>query len=219
MLVILAACGSASGSSEPPGPSPTSASSASPTSAVGSPTAPSPTAAAPTPIQPVPVGELTGFRVEHDGKTLIDAASSGLARYNTSDRCEVPGQPCYDAPTFDKVARIDLGAPPTVPGRETTFVTGHSNRFAPDDPSRGVFSRLQEVRTGDTLTLTTTRGVFVYDVTTVLTVPFDRLTSTDEVVRVRPDTVVAISCVVAPGSASYQGNYVVVGTLRRSTAR
>jgi hypothetical protein len=219
MLVILAACGSASGSSEPPGPPPTSASSASPTSPVASPTSLSPTVAGPTAIQPVPVGELTGFRVEHDGKTLIDAASSGLARYNTSDRCEVPGQPCYDAPTFDKVARIDLGAPPTVPGRETTFVTGHSNRFAPEDPSRGVFSRLQEVRTGDTLTLTTTRGVFVYDVTTVLTVPFDRLTSTDEVVRVRPDTVVAISCVVAPGSSSYQGNYVVVGTLRRSTAR
>jgi LPXTG-site transpeptidase (sortase) family protein len=174
--------------------------------------------AGPTAIQPVPVGELTGFRVEHDGKTLIDAASSGLARYNTSDRCEVPGQPCYDAPTFDKVARIDLGAPPTVPGRETTFVTGHSNRFAPGDPTTGVFSRLQQVRTGDTLTLTTTQGVFVYDVTTVLTVPFDRLTSTDEVVRVRPDTVVAISCVVAPGSTSYQGNYVVVGTLRQSTA-
>ena len=105
----------------------------------------------------------------------------------------MPGQPCYDAPTFDKVARIDLGAPPTVPGRETTFITGHSNRYHPDDPQRGVFTRLQNVRTGDTLVLTTTKGVFVYAVTTVLTVPFDRLTSTDEVVRVRADTVVAIS--------------------------
>ena len=190
-----------------------------PTTAVSSAPSSSPpeTSTTSSSIRPVPVGELTGFRVERAGVTLIDAGSSGLARYNTSDRCEVPGQPCYDAPTFDKVARIDLGAPPTVPGRETTFITGHSNRYHPDDPQRGVFTRLQNVRTGDTLVLTTTKGVFVYAVTTVLTVPFDRLTSTDEVVRVRADTVVAISCVVAPNRAEYLGNYVVVGTLREST--
>ena len=126
--------------------------------------------------------------------TLLDAGSSGLARYNSSDSCEVPAQPCYDAPTLDKVARIDLGAPPSVPGKDTTFVTGHSNRYHPDDPGRGVFSRLQ----------------------IVLTVSFDRLTSTDEVVRVRADTVVAISCVVAADRQSYLGNY-VVGNLRGST--
>ncbi len=180
------------------------------------PVPPSGTGSRPTSIQAVPRGELTGFRVERAGARLIDAGSSGLARYNTSERCEVPGQPCYDAPTLDQVARIDLGAAPTVPGTETTFVTGHSNRFHPDDPARGVFSRLQEVRTGDTLVLTTTAGVFTYAVTQVLSVPFDRLTSTDEVVRVRPDTVVAISCVIAPDRASYLGNYVVVGTLRES---
>lgn len=179
--------------------------------------APAETSSSPSSIKPVAVGELTRFRVERAGTTLIDAGSSGLARYNTSDRCEVPGQPCYDAPTFDKVARIDLGAPPTVPGRETTFITGHSNRYHPDDPQRGVFNRLQDVRTGDTLVLTTTKGVFLYAVTTVLSVPFDRLTSTDEVIRVRADTVVAISCVVAPDHASYLGNYVVVGTLQAST--
>jgi hypothetical protein len=165
------------------------------------------------------VGELTGFRVDRGSTTLLEAGSSGLARYNTSDRCEVPGRPCYDAPTFDKVARIDLGAPPTVPGKDTTFVTGHSNRYHPDDPRRGVFSRLQNARVGDTVVLTTSTGVFVYAVTSVLTVPFDRLTSTDEVVRVRPDTVVAISCVVAPDSASYLGNYVVIGNLRGSAPR
>ena len=171
----------------------------------------------PTNIRPVPVGELTGFRVYRGRTTLLEARSSGLARYNTSDSCEVPGQPCYDAPTLDKVARIDLGAPPSVPGKDTTFVTGHSNRYHPHDPGRGVFSRLQNVRTGDTVVLTTTKGTFVYAVTTALTVPFDRLTSTDEVVRVRADTVVAISCVVAPDRRSYLGNYVVVGTLRGST--
>jgi hypothetical protein len=53
----------------------------------------------------------------------------------------------------------------------------------------------------------------------VLTVPFDKLTSTDEVVRVRADTVVAISCAVALDSGSYLGNYVVVGTLRGSAPR
>ena len=135
--------------------------------------------------------------------TLLDAGSSGLARYNSSDSCEVPAQPCYDAPTLDKVARIDLGAPPSVPGKDTTFVTGHSNRYHPDDPGRGVFSRLQIVLTGDTVVLTTRKGTFVYAVTTVLTVSFDRLTSTDEVVRVRADTVVAISCVVAADRQSY----------------
>ena len=155
----------------------------------------------------------------HGTDVILDAKSSGLARYNTSDRCEVPGQPCYDAPFLDKVARIDLGAPPTVPGTQTTFVTGHSNRFHPNDPSRGVFTRLLEVRTGDTLVLTTTEGRFVYAVTDVLEVPFDRLTTTPEVITVRPDTVVAISCVIPPDRSAYLGNYVVVGSLRSSQPR
>ena len=161
-------------------------------------------------------GELVSFQVRRQGAVILDAASSGLARYNTSASCEVPGQPCYDAPTFDKVARIDLGAPPKVPGTDTTFVTGHSNRYAPGDPAKGVFSTLQNARTGDTLVLRTTKGTFVYAVSSTLSVPFDRLTTTDEVVRVRADTVVAISCVIAPDRASYLGNYVVIGTLRAS---
>jgi hypothetical protein len=203
---------SAAATAGPPATSPASASSSS-TPEDNPSTDPS------TAIQPVASGELVAFRAEHDGTTIVDAQSSGLARYNTSESCEVPGQPCYDAPTFDKVARIDLGASPQVPGTDTTFVAGHSNRYHPDDPKRGVFSRLQDVRTGDTVVLTTTKGVFTYIVTTVLSVPFDKLTTTDEVVRVRADTVVAISCVVAPDRGSYLGNYVVVGTLRASAPR
>ncbi len=168
----------------------------------------------PTAIQPVEQGELVSFQVRRQDAVLIDAGSSGLARYNSSASCEVPGQPCYDAPTFDKVARIDLGAPPQVPGTETTFITGHSNRYRPDDASKGVFSGLQNARTGDALVIRTTRGTFVYDVTTALTVPFDRLTTTPQVVDVRKDTVVAISCVIAPDRGSYLGNFVVVGSLR-----
>jgi hypothetical protein len=226
-VVACAGCASSSAGSSVEGPvasaaatagpaatSPASASSTSSSAPEGNPsTGPS------TAIQPVASGELVAFRAEHNGTTIIDAQSSGLARYNTSESCEVPGQPCYDAPTFDKVARIDLGAPPQVPGTDTTFVAGHSNRYHPDDPRRGVFSRLQDVRAGDTVVLTTTKGVFTYAVTTVLTVPFDKLTSTDEVVRVRADTVVAISCAVAPDGGSYLGNYVVVGTLRGSAPR
>jgi len=203
---------SAMATAGPPAASPASASSSS-APEDNQPSGPS------TAIQPVASGELVAFRAEHDGTTIVDAQSSGLARYNTSESCEVPGQPCYDAPTFDKVARIDLGASPQVPGTDTTFVAGHSNRYHPDDPKRGVFSRLQDVRTGDTVVLTTTKGVFTYTVTTVLSVPFDKLTTTDEVVRVRADTVVAISCVVAPDRGSYLGNYVVVGTLRASAPR
>jgi LPXTG-site transpeptidase (sortase) family protein len=168
-------------------------------------------------LEPVAAGEVTHFRALRGSRVIVDAASSGLARYTTSSRCEVPQQPCYDAPFLDKVARIDLGAPPQVPGTQTTFITGHANRFHPDDPSRGVFTRLQQVRTGDRLVLTTTRGSFAYAVTDVLTVPFDKLTSTPAVVTVRPDTVVVISCVIAPDRLSYAGNYVVVGTLRSST--
>jgi hypothetical protein len=221
LVALLAGCSGSGAPAPAGGSSPTAASTSAPATSPGTtPTGAATATGAPAAtIQAVPRGELTGFRVEQAGASLIDAGSSGLARYNTSDRCEVPGQPCYDAPTLDQVARIDLGAAPTVPGTETTFVTGHSNRFHPDDPTRGVFSRLQEVRTGDTLVLTTTAGVFTYTVTTVLSVPFDRLTSTDEVVRVRPDTVVAISCVIAPDHASYLGNYVVVGTLRESAPR
>jgi hypothetical protein len=195
---------STSSSSEP-----SSTSSTSPASADGN-------GSLPTTIQPVASGELTRFRVVHGGAAMIDARSSGLARYQTSESCEVPGQPCYDAPTFDKVARIDVGASPTVPGTETTFVTGHSNRYRPTDPTTGVFSRLQYVTTGDTIVLTTTKGVFVYAVTRVLTVPFDKLTSTPEVVTVRPNTVVTISCVVSSDRLTYTGNFVVVGTLRAS---
>ncbi|MEP6632225.1 MAG: sortase, partial [Lapillicoccus sp.] len=184
--------------------------------------APAPAPAAPglpTTIQPVAQGELVSFQVRRQSSVILDAASSGLARYNTSASCEVPGQPCYDAPTFDKVARIDLGATPKVPGTDTTFITGHSNRYVPGDPTKGIFSALQNVRTGDTLVLRTTKGTFVYAVSSTLSVPFDRLTTTDEVVRVRADTVVAISCVIAPDRASYLGNYVVIGTLRASAPR
>ena len=218
-----ASSGAASSVEAPPpsaatagGPPPTAPVSASSTSSPAPADSPSTSPAA---IQPVASGELISFRAEHDGTTIIDAQSSGLARYNTSESCEVPGQPCYDAPTLDKVARINLGAPPQVPGTDTTFVTGHSNRYHSDDPKHGVFSRLQDVRTGDMVVLTTTKGVFTYAVTAVLTVPFDKLTTTDEVARVRADTVVAISCVVAPDRASYLGNYVVVGTLEGSAPR
>ena len=233
LLALAAGCSSAD---PPPAAEPTSAAPLSiATTAAPSTTSPAPAPASstatapplpadldpslPRTIAPVPSGELTGFRVDRGGTTLLRAGSAGLARYNTSENCEVPGLPCYDAPTFDKVARIDLGAPPTVPGKDTTFVTGHSNRYHPDDVTKGVFSHLQDVRTGDVVTLTTTRGDFVYAVTTVLSVPFDKLTSTPEVVTVRPDTVVAISCIVAPNHSEYLGNYVVVGALRGSAPK
>jgi hypothetical protein len=198
----------------------TSGSEPSPTPSTASPPLPADLdASLPRTVVPVAQGELTGFRVDRGRTTLLNAGSSGLARYNTSDSCEVPGLPCYDAPTFDKVARIDIGAPPTVPGRDATFVTGHSNRYQPNDVTKGVFSHLQDVHTGDVVVLTTTKGVFVYAVTTVLSVPFDKLTSTPEVVTVRPDTVVAISCIVAPNHSEYLGNYVVVGALRGSAPK
>ena len=170
----------------------------------------------PAAAKPVPRGELVAFRALRGSAVLIDAASSGLARYANSPSCEVPGQPCYDAPFLDKVARIDVGAPPEVPGTQTTFITGHSNRYRPDDPTHGVFSHLQDVRVGDQLVLTTTRGVFVYRVTKAFSVPFDQLTSNPDVVTVRKDTVVAISCVISRDQSSYVGNYVVVAALASS---
>jgi LPXTG-site transpeptidase (sortase) family protein len=212
VLAFVVGCSSptADGTALPPSAAFTSSS-----AAPSEPAAPS--ASTSTAIQPVPRGEIVAFRVQRGDAVLLDAQSSGLARYNTSESCEVPGQPCYDAPTFDKVARIDLGAPPEVPGTETTFLTGHSNRYAPDDPSKGVFSSLQNVRTGDTLVVRTTKGTFTYAVTDTVSVPFDQLTTTDAVVRVRPNTLVAISCVIGPDDAKYLGNYVVVGTLTAST--
>jgi LPXTG-site transpeptidase (sortase) family protein len=170
----------------------------------------------PAAAKPVPSGELVSFRVLRGTTVLIDARSSGLAHYGTSPSCEVPGQPCYDAPFLDKVARIDVGAPPEVPGTQTTFITGHSNRYRPDDAARGVFSHLQDVRVGDQLVLTTTAGVFTYRVTKAFSVPFDQLTTNPDVVTVRKDTVVAISCVISPDQRSYVGNYVVVAALAGS---
>ncbi len=204
-------------------PAPAASTTAGPPTSASVAPAPAPAPAAggdlPTTVQPVGQGELESFQVLRQGAVILDAASSGLARYNTSASCEVPGRPCYDAPTLDKVARIDLGASPKVPGTDTTFITGHSNRYRPDDPAKGVFSTLQNVRTGDTVVLRTAEGVFVYAVSSTLSVPFDQLTTTDAVVRVRPDTVVAISCVIAPDRSSYLGNYVVIGTLRASAPR
>lgn len=222
LVLLVASCGSpgpttATGPNGIPGGVSSSTGVATPESATGGSSAGSSPSSRPSALKPVRPGELTHFRALRGSSIILDAASSGLARYNTSARCEVPKKPCYDAPYLDKVARIDLGAAPTVPGTQTTFITGHANRFHPDDPSRGVFSRLQQVRKGDTLVLTTTRGRFVYAVTDVLTVPFDKLTSTPAVVTVRPDTVVAISCVIPPDRLSYAGNYVVVGTLTASS--
>lgn len=180
---------------------------------------PAPSADSPGTVSPVSSSEITGLRLLHDGRALIDARSSGLARYNTSSRCEVPNQPCYDAPTFDQIARIDVGAPPTVPGTDTTFVTGHANRFEPIDAAKGVFSPLQQTLVGDQVVVTTKTGIFAYAVTDVLRIPFDQLTTTDEVVRVRADTLVAIGCEIAPDRSSYLGNIVVIGRLRSSTPR
>jgi hypothetical protein len=171
----------------------------------------------PPAVKPVPRGELVAFRALRGSAVLLDAASSGLARYSNSPACEVPGQPCYDAPFLDKVARIDVGAPPEVPGTQTTFVTGHSNRYRPDDPARGVFSHLQDVRVGDHLVLATTAGVFVYGVTKTLSMPFDELTTNPDVITVRKDTVVAISCLISPDQRAYVGNFVVVAALRGSS--
>jgi hypothetical protein len=176
-----------------------------------------PTPGLPPAVKPVPRGELVAFRALRGNAVLIDAASSGLARYRDSPACEVPGQPCYDAPFLGKVARIDVGAAPEVPGTQTTFVTGHSNRYRPDDPAQGVFSHLQDVRFGDQLVLATTAGVFVYGVTKTLSVPFDELTTNPDVVTVRKDTVVAISCLISPDQRAYVGNYVVVAALRGSS--
>ncbi len=72
------------------------------------------------------------------------------------------------------------------------------------------------MRPGDTLVLTTTRGRFSYAVIDVLTVPFDELTRTPAVVDVRRNTVMVITCAVAPDGSAYTGNHVVVGTLRDS---
>jgi hypothetical protein len=201
------------------GPTPLTTSAPDETTTSSSPREPdrAPSLGLPPTVKPVPRGELVAFRVLRGSAVLIDAASSGLARYGQSPACEVPGQPCYDAPFLDKVARIDVGAPPEVPGTQTTFVTGHSNRYRPDDPARGIFSHLQDLRIGDRLVLATTAGVFVYDVTKTFSVPFDELTRSPDVVTVRKDTVVAISCVISPDQRAYVGNYVVVAALRGSS--
>ena len=63
-----------------------------------------------------------------------------------------------------------------MPGTETTFVTGHANRYQPDDTTRVVFSRLQDVKVGDSRVLTIA-SVFNCAVSKILRVPFDQLTA------------------------------------------
>ncbi|MDQ2782528.1 MAG: sortase [Actinomycetota bacterium] len=175
------------------------------------------TSSPPNPVAAVPAGEIVEFRVQHGDTALIEATASGLAKYRTSANCEVPGQPCYAAPSLSAVARIDVGAEPQTPGSQTTFVTGHSNRYAPDDSGRGIFSKLQDTQIGDAVVVTTTKGRFVYAVAQVLEVPFDKLTSTDAVTHVRANTLVAISCTIAPDHGSYLGNFVVIASLQSAT--
>lgn len=168
-------------------------------------------------VAAVPAGEIVQFRVQHGDTALIEATASGLAKYRTSANCEVPGQPCYAAPSLAAVARIDVGAEPQTPGTQTTFVTGHSNRYAPNDAGRGIFSKLQDTQVGDAVVVTTTKGRFVYAVAQVLEVPFDKLTTTDAVTHVRANTLVAISCAIAPDLTSYLGNFVVIANLESAT--
>ena len=50
-------------------------------------------------IKPVGQGELTHFRALRGKTTIVDAASSGLARYNTSATCECRASPVTTRPT------------------------------------------------------------------------------------------------------------------------
>jgi hypothetical protein len=54
-------------------------------------------------------------------------------------------------------------------------------------------------------------------VTKTLSMPFDELTTNPDVITVRKDTVVAISCLISPDQRAYVGNFVVVAALRGSS--
>ncbi len=173
------------------------------------------TQSAPASIQPVAPGEITAFRAERDDQAFIDAASSGVATYGESTACDVPDYPCYVPPSLDKVARMDVGAVPSVPGSNTCYITGHSNWRHPQDQAVGVFSELQTTEVGDTFIVTTTEGVFVYTVTrTIPNLPFDQLRSNLDIKAVRPDTCVVISCHI--DGRGYSGNFVAFATLTAS---
>ncbi len=173
------------------------------------------TESGPVSIQPVAPGEITAFRAERDGQAFIDAASSGVATYGKSPACDVPDYPCYIPPSLDKVARMDVGAVPSVPGSNTCYITGHSNWRSPQDQKVGVFSELQTTQVGDTFVVTTTKGVFVYTVTrTTPNLPFDQLRSNLDIKAVRPDTCVVISCHI--DGRGYSGNFVAFAALTAS---
>lgn len=166
-------------------------------------------------VQPVAPGEITSFQAERDGRAFIDALSSGVATYGRSPACDVPEYPCYIPPALDKVARMDVGAVPSVPSSNTCYITGHSNWRSPQDPHAGVFSELQQTRVGDTFVVTTTSGVFVYAVTqTIDSLPFDELRSNADIKSVRPNTCVVISCHI--DGRGYSGNFVAFATLTAS---
>lgn len=206
--------GSGSGSTEgPPSVSGTATSTAA--SAPSTVSQPATTESFPASWQPVGPGEITGFRAEHDGRSFIDAAASGVATYGMSSSCDVPDYPCYVPPSLSQVARMDVGAVPSVPGSNTCYITGHSNWRSPNDPEVGVFSALQTTQVGDTYVITTTKGVFTYSVTrTISSLPFDQLRSNVDIKTVRPYTCVVISCHI--DGRGYSGNFVAFATLTAS---
>jgi LPXTG-site transpeptidase (sortase) family protein len=161
----------------------------------------------------VPAGSITRFAVMRNGKELFSAPGYALPIGAVeSDRCEVPGQPCYDPPD-GMVALVDGSAFPSVPSTNTSVAAGHSNRFHPNDPRRGVFTRLLDVRPGDILVVTTTKGVFTYLVVDAKEIPFDQTATSDVMTDRVANRFIAITCKISPDYSRYTGNFVVVSTL------
>lgn len=165
-------------------------------------------------------GELTpygvAFRVERQGKVVLDAQGSPTPVYAVhSPRCETP-DPCYDPPN-GRFARIGDGAMFTSPSSNTVYVTGHSNRYDPTSPSWPA-SRLQTLLPGDVITVTTTNGVYTYVVTVLRHVPFAEF-PTGEVNAIVPGRLIAVACEIAPDRSRYVGNIVVIATQVSATPK
>lgn len=147
----------------------------------------------------IPAGEIVSFTLTRAGAPVFPPIKVGV-------RCTV-----VDCIPDTGVAQLLAGESPQVPSDRSIYMIGHSNRYAPTD-SRWPFSRLQEARFGDVITLETTTGTFVYTVGNIQHIPYSDYPNTS-MQTLLPYRLMALACEVSKDGKGYVGVFAVDANL------
>lgn len=101
----------------------------------------------------------------------------------------------------------DRGLPGTQ-ARDTVYLLGHTVRAG-----GGVFDRLQGIRVGQTIRLTTSKGTLTYHVTATRLYDKEQIQQADEVYAAVPGRLVLIGCYLNSDGSRQDRNFVVYASL------